>query len=94
MLIRTMGVDAVTWREGTEAEEQWGKAHALGNAQERDRVRRQLTGREWRVQSGQGTQQGFVGLTLAGEIVRADSGCSVWRLGDEGQDPSCRRLRR
>lgn len=30
MLIRTMGVDAVTWREGTEAEEQWGKAHALG----------------------------------------------------------------
>ena len=79
MLIRTTGVDAVTWREGTEAEEQPGKAHALGNAQERDRVRRQcrLTGREWRVQSGQGTQQGFVGLTLAGEIVRADSGCSV-----------------
>lgn len=54
VLIRTMGVDAVTWREGTEAEEQRGKARALGNAQERDRVRRQcrLTGREWRVRSG------------------------------------------
>ena len=77
MLIRTMGVDAVTWREGTEAEEQWGMAHALGNAQERDRVRRQLTGRERRVQSRQGTQQGFVGLTLAGGTVRADSRCSV-----------------